>query len=195
MHAGWQMRESAIAGDDGPGFSRAGFNAAGWYSTTVPATPLGVLIRHGVYPDPYIGINNMRIPDASDEHNRRYKLSRFSHLPERANPWTKPYWFRREFRLPEAYRGRTVWLHLDGINYRADVWLNGRQVADAKSVVGMFRALPLRRLVAAFPGRPERRWPCASIRKTSPATRSASSLPGCRAGFAPAAATARSSAT
>ena len=32
-----------------------------------------------------------------------------------------------------------MWLHLDGINYRADVWLNGRQVADAKSVVGMFR--------------------------------------------------------
>ena len=44
-----------------------------------------------------------------------------------------------EFRLPARYAGKTVWLHLDGINYRADVWLNGRQVADAKSVVGMFR--------------------------------------------------------
>jgi hypothetical protein len=41
--------------------------------------------------------------------------------------------------LPARYAGKTVWLHLDGINYRADVWLNGRQVADAKSVVGMFR--------------------------------------------------------
>ena len=98
-----------------------------------------MLIRHGVYPDPYVGTNNLRIPDASDEHNRRYNLSRFSHLPGKANPWSKPYWFRREFRLPEGYRSRTVWLHLDGINYRADVWLNGRQVADAKSVVGMFR--------------------------------------------------------
>ena len=41
LHAGWQMRESALAGDDGPGFSRAGFPAAGWYATSVPATPLG----------------------------------------------------------------------------------------------------------------------------------------------------------
>ena len=96
-------------------------------------------MRHGLYPDPYVGLNNMLIPDASDAHNRRYNLSRYSHLPDKANPWAKPYWFRREFSLPEAYRGKVVWLHLDGINYRADVWLNGRQVADAKSVVGMFR--------------------------------------------------------
>ena len=32
-----------------------------------------------------------------------------------------------------------VWLHLDGLNYRADVWLNGKQVADSKDVAGMFR--------------------------------------------------------
>ena len=139
LHADWQMRESALVGNDGTQFSRPGFNAAGWYSTSVPTTPLAVLVRRGVYPDPYIGTNNMRIPDASDAHNRCYHLNRFSHLPDKANPWSKPYWFRREFRLPEAYRGRTVWLHLDGINYRADVWVNGRQVADAKSVVGMFR--------------------------------------------------------
>ena len=139
LHANWQMRESAIAGDDGAAFSRAGFNAAGWYETSVPTTALGTLVRHGVYPDPYVGLNNMLIPDASDDHNRRYKLAQYSHLPNKANPWAKPYWFRREFNLPKEYKGKTVWLHLDGINYRADVWLNGRQVADAKSVVGMFR--------------------------------------------------------
>ena len=42
LHRGWQMRESVMAGDDGPAFSRVGFPAAGWYETTVPATPLGV---------------------------------------------------------------------------------------------------------------------------------------------------------
>jgi exo-1,4-beta-D-glucosaminidase len=96
-------------------------------------------VRHGVYPDPYVGTNNLRIPDANEDHNRRYHLSWYSHLPNQANPWAKPYWFRREFRLPKEFRGRVVWLHLHGINYRADVWLNGRQVADAKSVAGMFR--------------------------------------------------------
>ena len=139
LHAGWQMRESALAGNDGAALSRFGFDAAGWYATSVPTTPLGTLVRHGLYPDPYVGLNNMLIPDACEEHNRRYNLSRYSHLPGKANPWAKPYWFRREFTLPDGYRGKVVWLHLDGINYRADVWLNGRQVADAESVVGMFR--------------------------------------------------------
>ena len=139
LHSDWQMRESVIAGDDGPAFSRAGFAGMGWYRTSVPTTALGTLVRHGVYPDPYIGTNNLRIPDANEEHNRRYHLSQYSHLPNQANPWSKPYWFRREFRIPKEFRGRNVWLHLDGINYRADVWVNGRQVADAKWVAGMFR--------------------------------------------------------
>ena len=140
LHDGWQMRESAIAGDDGAAFSRAGFDAAGWYATSVPTTPLGTLVRHGIYPDPYVGLNNMLIPDASDEHNRRYNLSRFSHLPEQGQP------LGQALLVPHAssacrtnIAGKVVWLHLDGINYRADVWLNGRQVADAKHVVGMFR--------------------------------------------------------
>ena len=139
LHEDWQMRESLLAGDDGGAISRAGFTTAGWYDTAVPATALGVLVRHGIYPDPIIGTNNMFIPDASDDHNRRYQLGRFSHLPDQSNPWAKPYWFRKEFVLPESYAGKTVWLHLDGINYRADVWLNGRPVAVAGHVAGMFQ--------------------------------------------------------
>ena len=139
LHAGWQMRESVIAGMDGRAISKVSFQAAEWYSTTVPTTVLGTLVRHGIYPDPYIGTNNMLIPDASDEHNQRYNLARFSHLPDKSNPWAKPYWFRKEFRLPANYEGKNVWLNLDGLNYRADVWLNGVKIADAKNVAGMFK--------------------------------------------------------
>lgn len=109
LHEGWQMRESVLAGDDGSAISRAGFKTAGWYDTSVPATALSVLVRHGIYPDPYIGTNNMFIPDASDDHNRRYQLGRFSHLPDKSNPWAKPYWYRREFVLPESYAGENVY--------------------------------------------------------------------------------------
>lgn len=133
------MRESALAGTDGAAVSQPGFQTPGWYGTSVPTTVLGVLVRHGVYPDPYIGTNNMRIPDASDTHNARFKLSGFSHLPDKSNPWAKPYWFRKEFSLPKDYRGKKVWLNLDGINYRAEVWLNGKKLADAKDVAGMFK--------------------------------------------------------
>jgi hypothetical protein len=91
LHAGWQIRESTIAGNDGSAFSRVGFKAGGWYATSVPTTVLGALVHRGVYPDPYVGLNNLRIPDASDEHNKRYDLSKYSHLPDKSNPWSRPW--------------------------------------------------------------------------------------------------------
>ena len=139
LHKGWQMREEAICGDHGASFSQPGFSATqSWFPTTVPTTTQATLIRQGVYPDPYVGLNNMQIPDACNEQNDRYGLSKFSHLPGNENPWSKPYWFRSEFNLPADFKGKVVWLHLDGINYRADVWVNGKQVGDHKDVAGMF---------------------------------------------------------
>lgn len=139
LHKGWQMREEVICGDHGASFSQPGFSATqSWYPTTVPTTTQGTLVRQGVYPDPYVGLNNMLIPDACKEQNERYGLDKYSHLPGHENPWSKPYWFRSEFNLPTDFKGKVVWLHLDGINYRADVWVNGKQVGDHKNVAGMF---------------------------------------------------------
>lgn len=139
LYKGWQMREEAICGDHGEQFSQAGFSAAqSWYATTVPTTTQATLIRQGVYPDPYISLNNMQIPDACEEQNRRYELGKYSHLPNKENPWAKPYWFRSEFTVPAEYKGKVVWLHLDGINYRADVWVNGKQIGRHEDVAGMF---------------------------------------------------------
>lgn len=141
LHKDWQMREEAICGDHGAVFSQSDFSEAqSWYPTTVPTTTQATLIRQGIYPDPYVGLNNMLIPDACPEHNELYGLTTFSHLPDRQNPWAKPYWFRTDFHLPPGFDGKVFWLHLDGINYRADVWVNGSQVGhhekvDRKSVV------------------------------------------------------------
>ncbi|HEY2352861.1 MAG TPA: glycoside hydrolase family 2 protein, partial [Candidatus Acidoferrum sp.] len=35
--------------------------------------------------------------------------------------------------------GKINWLHFNGINYRANVWLNGEKIADAKDVAGTYR--------------------------------------------------------
>ena len=139
LDQGWQMQSSAIVSEGGAELSLPGQPRGTWHKTDVPTTVLGALVRLGVYPDPYVGTNNMLIPDASDDHNQRFDLARFSHLPDKSNPWAKPWWFRCEFRLSDDYRGKVVWLHLDGINYRADVWLNGHPIAQAQDVAGMFR--------------------------------------------------------
>lgn len=132
------MQTSELVEADGEALSSGAFTPRDWYPVQVPSTVLRGLVANGVYPDPYVGMNNMRIPDASDEFNRKFDLTRFSHLPNQTNPWSEPWWYRAEFELPALPAGTQVWLNFEGINYRADVWLNGRRIADSASVVGMF---------------------------------------------------------
>jgi exo-1,4-beta-D-glucosaminidase len=60
-------------------------------------------------------------------------------MPE-DSPFRNSWWYRSQFRLPSDYReGQQTWLHFNGINYRANIWLNGQKIADAKDVAGTFR--------------------------------------------------------
>lgn len=72
-----------------------------WYNATVPGTVLTTLVEQGVYPDPYVGLNNMSIPDT---------LCRMD------------WWYRIEFDSPEI--SDHAKLIFNGINYRGQVWLN-----------------------------------------------------------------------
>ncbi|HOM17910.1 MAG TPA: hypothetical protein PLQ00_11315, partial [Thermoguttaceae bacterium] len=149
----WQIRSAVLATEDGQQVSQPDYPAKDWHPTRLPATALSTLIRNGVYPDMRIGLNSFRIPDASDEFNQKHDLAKYSYLPDRRNPWRDPYWFRTVFELPESVQGRRVWLVLKGINYRADVWVGGRQIADRQQVVGAFSRYRLDISEAARPGR------------------------------------------
>jgi beta-galactosidase/beta-glucuronidase len=133
------LQSSAVVKDDGAVISDPAYQTKDyWYPVTVPSTVLTGLVANKVYPDPYTGMNNMLIPDASDSFNRAYHLEQHSHLPGEPNPWKKPYWYRTTFEVPAADNGRHFQLIFKGINYRADVWLNGRRIADSSRMVGMF---------------------------------------------------------
>ena len=122
-----------------------------WFPVRVPCTVLTGLVANKIYPDPYSGMNNMLIPDASDEFNKKYNLEQYSHLPNNANPWNKPYWYRTIFKVPTADNGRHFQLIFKGINYRAAVWLNGKQVTDSTQMAGMFAeySLDISKLIKA----------------------------------------------
>lgn len=134
----WLMQSSYLVKTGGKEISSSKFHPKNWHPTGIPTTVLSALVKNGLYPDPYVGLNNMRIPDASDEFNKRYDLAKYSHLPGKRNPWADPYWFRTQFKVPKEYEGKVIWLRLEGINYRAEVWLNGSLIADSRKVVGMF---------------------------------------------------------
>jgi hypothetical protein len=135
----FELQSSALDASKGEEISTTGYKSdVYWFPVNVPSTVLTGLVANGVYPDPYAGINNMLIPDASDEFNRKYNLEQFSHLPNDPNPWKKPYWYRTVFKIPVADKGRHFQLIFKGINYRAAVWVNGIQIADSARMSGMF---------------------------------------------------------
>ncbi|HZY39262.1 MAG TPA: beta galactosidase jelly roll domain-containing protein [Mucilaginibacter sp.] len=123
-----------------------------WFPVKVPSTVLMGLVANHIYPDPYQGLNNMLIPDASDQFNKEYNLEQYSYLPNEPNPWKKPYWYRTTFKIPAGDKDRHFQLIFKGINYRAAVWVNGKQIADSTQMVGMFADYNLDVTKAIHPG-------------------------------------------
>ncbi|HYK43795.1 MAG TPA: glycoside hydrolase family 2 TIM barrel-domain containing protein [Parafilimonas sp.] len=135
----FDMQSSAAISDDGTVLSTTNYRSNNyWFPVKVPCTVLTGLVANKVYPDPYIGMNNMLIPDASDSFNHEYHLEKYSYLPGEPNPWKKPYWYRTTFSVPATDKGKFFQLIFKGINYRAEVWLNGNRIADSSQMAGMF---------------------------------------------------------
>ncbi len=102
----------------------------------MPSTVVAVLVADGTYPDPYYGMNLKSFPGmdyASDSFFAKQSMPADS-------PFRCSWWFRTEFATPAQTAKHATWLHFDGINYRANVWLNGAKIADANDVAGMMRA-------------------------------------------------------
>jgi exo-1,4-beta-D-glucosaminidase len=135
LRDGWTVQSSAKVSATAEEVSRVGFNTDGWYKTSAPKTVFAVLVENGVYKDPYFGMNLRNVPGVE------YKIgSEFSNQEMPANsPYNVPWWYRKEFEVPGGYQGKTVWLAFRGINYRADIWINGKKLAGSDQVVGAFR--------------------------------------------------------
>lgn len=118
----WQMIKAGDIKASGEKISTIDYSTNDWMQAIIPGTVLNSLVYNKKYPEPYYGLNNKvesnLIPDISDVGRDFYT-----------------YWFRTEFKVPESYKGKTVWLQLDGINYRAEVWVNGTMLT---TVNGMF---------------------------------------------------------
>jgi len=135
----FDLQSSSLIKENGETISLPGYHSGVyWFPVKVPTTVLRGLVTNHIYPDPYLGLNNMLIPDASDQFNKEYNLEQYSYLPNEPNPWKKPYWYRTTFKVPAGDRGKHFQLLFKGINYRAAVWLNGKQIADSTQLVGMF---------------------------------------------------------
>lgn len=127
------------------------FRHEGWYRATVPATVLAAQVASGEFKDPYFGMDLRRIPGMTYPIG----LNSFSNLPmDKDSPYACSWWYRTEFQLPRSYTGKNLWVHFQGINYRANIWLNGRKLADSKDVQGAYRIYEFNVTSFVRPGTP-----------------------------------------
>jgi len=135
LHKDWEVQSSCDDKAGGEKISSAGFEAGRWHRTDIPATVVGVLVTDKTYPDPNYGSNLKNFPGFYSAEDKIFSNVDMPPGSSFACAWL----FRTEFTVPAGGVGKTDWLHFNGINYRANVWLNGQKVADAKDVAGTYR--------------------------------------------------------
>jgi exo-1,4-beta-D-glucosaminidase len=130
----WQLQSSCEVKAGGVQISTAGFDAHEWHHSDVPITVVGALVADKAYPDPNYATNLLSFPGFVNDRQHFFSNQ---DMPK-DSPFRCSWWFRTEFDLPANYEHKNNWLNFLGINYRANVWLNGQKVADANDVAGTF---------------------------------------------------------
>jgi exo-1,4-beta-D-glucosaminidase len=136
LHKDWQIQSSCVAKATGEQVSTAGFDASSWHKSDLPATVVGALVTDKTYPDPYFGTTLKTLPGMNYSNKSFFALQ---DMPA-GSPFLCSWWFRAEFDAPSNLARQNSWLDFLGINYRANVWVNGVKIGDAKDVAGTYRA-------------------------------------------------------
>ena len=120
LHEGWMARKANELNCDGNQLTLQPFDKDGWIPAKVPGTVLTTLLENGRYKNPEFGMNNELIPDIAKVGKDFYT-----------------YWFVQRFETEKIKEGTHVWLNFRGINYKADIFLNGKRI-NSQTLEGMF---------------------------------------------------------
>ena len=120
LNSGWYARRANEIKLDGNQLSALPFHSEGWMKARVPGTVLATMLDNNLFPAPEFSMNNNLIPDIHDVGKEFYTC-----------------WFVRPFRIESVPQGQQVWLNFRGINYKADIFLNGKRI-NTSTHEGMF---------------------------------------------------------
>ncbi|WP_399036946.1 glycosyl hydrolase 2 galactose-binding domain-containing protein [Streptomyces sp. ASQP_92] len=113
--AGFAIRSTAEVADSAAAVSSPGYSTAGWYPAGARSTVLAALLAAGKYADPFYSTNQQKIPAAD---------------------FTVPWWYRSDFTLADT--SSRTYLTFSGVISAADVYVNGRHVADQGAIAGAY---------------------------------------------------------
>jgi len=120
LNSGWKAKKAIEVLVDGTVITGKNFQFYDWMDAVVPGTVLTTLMQNKKVPDPFFGMNNELIPDIHYAGAEYYT-----------------YWFYNQFNLSEIKKNEQVWLKFRGINYSADIFLNGKKI-NPDTHQGMF---------------------------------------------------------
>ena len=104
LSGGWKLYSESFVADDAAKVSTCGYDNSRWLPAVVPGTVLTSYLAAGAIPDMFYGDQQFQVSD-----------------------WfcRSDWWYRTEMELPQDFRGKRVWLNFDGINHKADIFVNG----------------------------------------------------------------------
>ena len=103
----WRVQRDSLVTADGATLSKPGFQDHDWLVATVPGTVLTSYYNDGALPDPNFGDNQLTISDSF---------------------FYADFWYRDEFVVPPVAQGKHIWLNFDGINWKAEIFLDGERL-------------------------------------------------------------------
>jgi exo-1,4-beta-D-glucosaminidase len=112
----WIIFNSDSCVESGEIISAMDFSPKRSYKTDVPSTVFHTLVENKIYDSVYWGTNLSKIDTVQFAHS---------------------WWYRTQFSIIKG--GNFTELQFDGINYKANIWLNGKLIADTNEINNAFK--------------------------------------------------------
>lgn len=105
---GWTLQCAMFTKSSPEQISSAEYAGSDWIPAVVSGTVLASYLAAGAIPDPYFGNQVSEISDGFFSRN--------------------DFWYRNSFVIASECKGRRLWIVFEGINWKADVYLNGTKL-------------------------------------------------------------------
>jgi hypothetical protein len=110
LNTGWHLQCAIFTKSDAQQIASAAYSGADWIPAMVPGTVLASYLAESAVPDPHYGNQVAQISDGFFTRN--------------------DFWYRNHFAIASDCKGRRLWLVLEGINWKAEVYFNGRKLGQ-----------------------------------------------------------------
>jgi hypothetical protein len=106
----WKLQNAMFVDAAPTNIAQAGFDDNNWIPVVVPGTVLGSYLAIGAIPDPWYGDQMSQISEEFFSRN--------------------DFWYRCHFVIPATDADKHIWLNFDGINWKAETFLNGAAIGQ-----------------------------------------------------------------